>query len=552
MTIGAVLLATLACRKFGSKGRTAPKVVPPTPIVVKTAPKWPLPPSAKVERVRQPQMGTVGTFVATPNPSPEPITGAIVPTAHGPAPATFGFRAAEAAAPIGAGDHFLVLARPGLWLVESESMATVARLVPNASGDVASSPDGKRFAYGACTRKKCAVHVREFPSLKTVVEVPVKSVSRLRFSTDGKLLAVSSVRHETATVVDVSTGKLHELSCGNDVNDATFIDTAKKWVAYSTDSDATVIRNWETKVPIFDSTGVMHSALGRGFDQNAVAYDAKRDVLFSGGNDDSVWRFEAVSTGAPTLIRYVAFGNDVEDIALLPNGDALVGLDSGTVSLLKPSGKIRTALGTPVPLISAGARLALDRRGYLLAVLNSAVWRWRPGDGLATRSTFFEPVVRFDADYTQSDVVLTANGRGAGFTLVVLRASLNPSDPLDVSTERLGTLKFSTHSPRTIAFNDGTRLFVGDGGNGKLVIYRLPLGKKLGAAKATAVPYQFMQRFVNADGNRIGHQAGSAVAELNATGERILGTLKGRERLQWDTKEKDWRACTFRKCRELK
>jgi hypothetical protein len=508
-----------------------------------------VPDSAQLERVKERRAGTSGDFVLPEIPdASQPVRGALVPWHDG----SMSFRPHKpfAASFVGSGDWLLVLADSGLWLLESETFAVRARVAPLASGDVVAAPDGARFAYGRCEENTCFVDIRTFPDLALVLSVAVDQPGRLRFSADGSLLAVASPARSSATVVSLADKSTRRLAGGNDVNDALIVSVEKDWIAFGTDNDLAVIQNWKTGAMVFNTRAAMEARSQRGFDQNAVAYDPKKDELLVGGNDDAVWRFGAISTGAPVFLGNTGFANDVEDLAILGNGDALVGLDSGSIDVWHVDGSKSSGVGRSAGFVSWGARLNVDSKENVVAVLGGTVLRWKLGEALVRQSPFFGSSHSWDKSYTREDVVLIGTAKDQSFAYVLQRASLKAADPLLVESDPIGTMKFETHSPSVLVLDDGTRLFAGAGPGRMLRVVRLPLGGTLSEPEDAEVPYSFGADLRKADGKRAGYQGGRMAAEIDAKGTRVLSTLQQDERLGWNQKKGGWEACD-RACRPV-
>lgn len=550
------------CKTSKPPAKEDPELPPPqAPIALGAEPAWPLPDDAlpddaSVERLRDRTPGTSGAFVLGEIPDVEtPVRGALVPWHDGST--RFHPHQPLSATAIGTGNWLLVLATSGLWLVEAGTLAVRARLVKSAYMDVVASPDGSRFAYGRCENKQCFVDIRSFPSLTLVWSAPMDAPHRIRFSPSGSHLAVASTMRDSATVVDVEKKSVHRLGAGNDVNDALILSVDKQLVAYGTDSDVGVIQNWVTEEIVFDTQAAMRARMRRGFDQNATAYDPVRDDWYVGGNDDVVWRFGGVKTGAPYYKGRMGFANDVEDLAILSNGDVLVGLDSGSIDLWRVSSDERrkTALGVSVGMISWGARLNLDPKGNVIAVLGGTVLRWKPGDELVAQAPFFGSAVNWKQSYTTEDVVLWSSTKESSSSHMLQRAPLKATDPLSVVARPIGTIKLENQNPDVRTLKDGTRLILGEGPDQRLRLYRLPLGGALSAPEDSAIPYEFMGKFVTADGARVGYQARRVAAEIDGKGARQLATLSESERLVWNPKKGSWEACGweagFARCRPL-
>jgi hypothetical protein len=381
----ASLLALAACRR-GHAPPPPTGVVPQTP-VTSTFPALPTP-AESTQVFASPVLGTAGDLsIATTHA--HTIVG--VRDTDG----SFRPHAPIAVASVGrvGAAWLLVLAESGLFLVEGDGLALRARLFANASGDVASSPDGAMFAFGACEpapdggKERCGVDVRAFPDLRRLRFVETDDPSRIRWASDGSELAIASRANASVTVVGIASGALERFGSTAAVNDAAFV--GKDAVAYGDDDDTTrVVERPGGRVLLDHLARIAHQVRR---DQNAVAYDAARDVLYTGGNDNDVWVYPGPRTGAPTAKRapLVELANDVSDFALLPNGDLIVALDSGSLDLVHPSGTVDHLLGASIGSVSYGARIALGRDGDVVGVLGHTVFRWKVGERTVHQAALF-------------------------------------------------------------------------------------------------------------------------------------------------------------------
>ena len=268
-----------------------------------------------------------------------------------------------------------------------------------------------------------------------------------------------------------------------------------------------------------------------------------------GGNDNAVWRFVGVRDGKPpTYVEHLGFGNDVEDIVVRGNGDILVGLDSGTISVVGVDGKRRPGVGRARALSSWGARLALGKKEDVVAVLGGAVVRWIPGTRGVQQSPFFGAVDRWDRHRVKREVLLV----GSGSAPPIHRVKLDSPDPLEVESEYLGRAAFKSHSPKVVALSSGAFLIIGRSPGERLRVYRLPPGGRLsGPEDSPDIPSAFLHRLAAADGERVGYSTDTFAAEIDGVRARPLGELRSHERLTWDPERPGWSACAG-ECRPLK
>src|SRR6201999_3391012 len=89
-------------------------------------------------------------------------------------------------------------------------------------------------------------------------------------------------------------------------------------------------------------------------DQNAVAYDPRTDMFFTGGDDNAVWRYDALHGAAKALSKIEVEGNVTEILlthAAAPGekGGAIVGaIDTLEVDVIAPASGARIATLGPL------------------------------------------------------------------------------------------------------------------------------------------------------------------------------------------------------------
>lgn len=416
----AAFVALAACKRSHAAPKPAIALAVAQRPIASTLPALPTP-AAMIETM-SPELGTWGDLTIEDRPR-------TVLVGARSSDGTFHPHEPIAAASVGAhGEWILALAASGLFLVEGDALAVRARLFRDASGDVASSPDGLVFAFGTCAGNRCGVDVRAFPDLRRIRFVETDEASRIRFSQDGTELAVVSRSESSVTIVDVATGTTEHYDSTGAVNDACFI--GKRAIAYGNDDDTTIVVDRTTKAKVLDHLAYIGHGVRR--DQNAVAYDAARDRLYTGGNDNDVWPYDGPASGSPRALSSHEFDNDVSDFVLLPNGDLVVALDSASLDVLHPDGTKGSLIGFSVGSVSYGARVSLGKNGDVVGVLGHVIFRWKIGEAQVRQAPLFAhfaettPLSSDSADYLR----IPTNGSIAWVP--------SSGDPLRVTTVDLG------------------------------------------------------------------------------------------------------------------
>jgi len=491
LAVPLVLFAT-GCSSCGTSSTSPPGEEVDSPAPAGDPPPLVVP-EAAVEIVRERRAGVFGpirmpvdTKVADPT-----LRGAIVEDDGEP---HFRRHTAFAAVAVGDGSWVLVGALSGLWLLEAGNLALRARVADDVVGDVASSPDGASFAYGRCDDAKtvCSLEVRAFPSLATLASVPMRAPSRVRFSDDGQRIVVSSTGAERVQIVELPAAKVTTVQEDSAVNDAIVLP-GKTVVVYGTNDDELVVHDYTAGKDLYRTTPTSTFTGGTATrDQNAVAYDAARDLLLVGGNDDAVWRVDGLAKGTPTFRDAVGFSNDVSDLALHPDGTMLVGLDCGSMEVMTDPAMARTMLGESVALSSWGARIDARRSGVVTGALGSTVFLWSSQAKAPLKSEAFSPPAISWKGSEHEDVdAIYVGAPSFGAVAVtrprpVVRVSLRPPDRLDVRATQLGDVVFESGDPVVATLPDGTRTITAGGAHGARRVYRIPLGGALSAP--TEVP----------------------------------------------------------------
>lgn len=374
---------------------------------------------------------------------------------------------ATSAAPVG-GAWILVSANTGLWLHEADTLARRARLVAPPVGAMAASPNGKLFAF-VTGSSPYTLRITSFPELTSVRTLAnIDEPHRVRFSPDGARVVLASTAEETVTMVDVATGRVLRHDAGDDVNDAIAMADRASDVAFVTDSDDTFVYDMEARRQIFDSAP-LYRAYGGQFaymtrDQNTVAQDPATGDLFSGGDDNKVWRFTGYRTPSPASAP-LEFDGNVEDILCCRGTSLVVGLDTLAVHIVKPDGTFEASL-RPLNLgiDSDDVRLALMPDQSVLAVLDGRPCRYNPADGQSLVATDYAREEQWTASPGRDDTVLIAcrsvPASQDAQTCMVRRAAHVAA--VDVEAAQIGTVDLYG-IPNLFDFHDQTRLIVGPG-----------------------------------------------------------------------------------------
>ncbi len=503
-------LAVLACRR-GHSAPTAP--APHLPQTTVSSPLPPLPtPAAETVALAAPELGTFGDLDIQTTPSPT-IVGVRDPDGsfrpHTP------IAVASVGKSGGLGEWLLVLAESGLFLVEGDTLAVRARLFASASGDVAASPDGASFAFGACEpapsgsgKERCGVDVRAFPDLRRIRFAETDAPSRLRWSSDGSELAIASREEASVTVVGIATGKVERWASTGAVNDACFVGTDA--IAYGDDDDTTRVLDRASGRVLLDHLAIIGHRVRR--DQNTVAYDPAHDRLWTGGNDNDVWRYDGPRGGglSAKAAPLVELANDVSDFVLRPNGDLVVALDSASLDLVHPSGETEHLLGASVGSVSYGARIAAGRDDDIVGVLGAVVFRWKLGEPHVRQSPLFG---RFE----QTSPLRNAPGYVTVFAGDSIAWIPTGGDPLKVTLFDLGRERGDCW-----AVHDGLVCFRDEP---VPVLRGAPAGKPLAElALPTRVTGPF-KAFTVVDGFAVATDSALRVVLVDAHGARLFGRL---------------------------
>ena len=487
-----LVLFTTGCSSCGTSSSSPPRDEVDTPAPLGDPPPLAVP-EAAVELVKERRAGVFGPIrMPVDSTTADPtLRGAIVEEDGKP---HFQRHTAFAAVAVGDGSWVLVGALSGLWLLEAGNLALRARLADDVVGDVASSPDGATFAYGRCDEAKtvCSLEVRAFPSIATLASVPMRAPSRIRFADDGQRIVVSAIGAERAQIVELPSAKVTTVQEDSAVNDAIVLP-GKTVVVYGTNDDELVVHDYAAGKDLYRTKPTSAFTGGTATrDQNAVAYDAARDLLLVGGNDDIVWRVDGLANGIPTFRDSIGFSNDVSDLAILPDGTTFVGLDSGSMEVVTDPRQARTMLGKSEALSSWGARIDARKSGVVTGALGGGVFLWSSQAKAALKSEAFStPAIRWEgSEHEDVDAIYVGAPSYGSYSVTrprpVVRVSLRPPDRLDVRATPLGDVVFESGDPVVATLPDGTRTIAAGGARGARRVYRIPLGGAL--SEPTEVP----------------------------------------------------------------
>jgi dipeptidyl aminopeptidase/acylaminoacyl peptidase len=497
------------------------------------------------------------TSATDPRDASTPARGTLTPPGSKP---RFVIHEPANAASIGDRSWVLVHASTGLWLHEAKTLARGARLVPAPIAAMAVADDGKAFAYVAC-KKHCDLSIVTFPRLERVHTARVDKPRRIRFSPDGSRVVVATDAKEEIQIVDVAKGKLVRIRHGEDINDAVAPGGHPDHVAIADDGDDAVVYDTRDKREMFNSAPLITAFITDGArepelaklvtpqrDQNAIAYDPKSDTLYTGGEDNKIWRFRPLFGGTPKLVgKPLKFGANVDEIVLDADGNALVGTDSLTVHRLDSSGKEEAKLGplAPTNLFSRHIRVAHGPHGDALVVAGSLLARWDPTTQLSVVATDYRSAAAWSTSELQHDTALVNCRPGAGeWTCFVQRISHGTPGP-DVATVLAGQADFANLAA-WVELGEGRRLLAGPADDGRLRIAYLSSGGPLGPALDTAARAGG-QFGLHPDGKTAGYVTPSGVVyELKIGAHELTEVARVRrpaatDRLSWDSSAKKWK-----------
>ena len=376
---------------------------------------------------------------------------------------TFLAHQAVNAVPVGKGDAFVVAASTGLWEHDTHNLAKIQRLVAEPIHDVAASPDGSHVAYALADGR---IRIFSYPDLTSILRFKAPAPNRMRFSADGKRLALGS-SSDTVTLIDVAPGAVpKEIDTNEDVNDVFPMPDKRDEVAYASDDDEVVVLNMKTETRVFGSESLVmewRNAKKPFFvmrDQTAVAYDSMTDTLLAGGDDNMFWRFSHFRT-TPKVEAPVELNGNVIEFACCAGRTAadraaFVSLDTTEVRAISLNGK----LGPSFKAASGhytyrNTRISLLPSGDVLVVPTITVVRWEPRSGTTWQSRDYLAVMPLSSS-TDGDTVFVPCDRDG---CVVHRVNHGPVAVADVETAIVGELPQCSAS-NILEFSTGLRAIV--------------------------------------------------------------------------------------------
>ncbi len=405
-----------------------------------------------------------------------PIRGSLM--VHGKGKTTFVPHAAKNAVPVGDGSKFVVAASTGLWLHDTQDLSKRNRLVSEPVLDVAASPDGTHIAYAFSDGR---LRIVAYPQLASVLSVNVDMPVRMRFSSDGRRLALGS-ESDTVTLVEVTPSAIPKvLDTDEDVNDVYPMPDKPNEVAYASDDDEVVVVDMSASNRVFASEQLVLSwrnskkNLHVMRDQLTVAFDSLTGTLLGGGDDNMFWRFSHLRT-SPKVEDPIELGGNVVDIACcagrtVADRAAFVAVDNAQVRAIGLDGRLGPTFGPLADsVISRPIRISLLPSGDVLVIPMSTLFRWEPRTGNVLQSNDYVSslpmtnVVDADTIYVQCE----ADG------CVVHRVEHGPKPVADIETTIAGELP-AANLQTILSFASGLRAIVVSRG-GKLQLAYLPVG----------------------------------------------------------------------------
>jgi len=506
------------------------------------------------EQPLSPEQGEPGRAASRENaknpslrvPKGTPIRGALLAGPRGKT--TFVPHSAESAAPVGDGSSFVVAGATGLWEHDTTTLEKRERLVPGPILDVATSPDGKKIAYAL---EGGRVRVVAYPGLSSLTSANVDEPTRMRFSQDGKLLALAS-QADTITLLDVATGKTQVFDTDEDVNDVAPMPDNPAHVAYASDDDEFAIGDVARRRKVFGTAPLVEAwrrSSRPGFimrDQLAVAYDPVTKTLLGGGDDNLVWRVDDVR-GAPSLRPPIEVGGNVVEIACCAGKSdadraAYVAVDDLRVRAVALDGRLGPQFGPIMSSVgSFRIRIALLPSGDVLVVPQNAVFRWEPRTGVALRSNDYAMPALAQQSALDADTVYVA----CDVTSCAVQRVQHGPPKADVEATILGDVP-GMRALAILPFGDGTRA-IAVARASKLRLVYLPPGGALEAPIDTPAMAGIGGHFAKRDGTMHGYlDANGDVYEILASPRvaRKVGsvsTADGITAFEWDTAKKRWR-----------
>lgn len=390
------------------------------------------------------------------------IRGSLLPM-MGKNKTTFLAHQAVNAASVGRGEAFVVAASTGLWEHDTHNLAKIQRLVAEPIHDVAASPDGSHVAYALADGR---IRIFSYPDLTSILRFKAPVPNRMRFSADGKRLALGS-SSDTVTLIDVAPGAVAlEIDTSEDVNDVFPMPDKREEVAYASDDDEVVVLNMKTETRVFGSEPLVMEWRNKKKpffvmrDQTAVAYDSITDTLLAGGDDNMFWRFSHFRT-TPKVEAPVELNGNVIEFACCAGRTAadraaFVSLDTTEVRAISLSGKLgpsfKPASGN---YTYRNTRISLLPSGDVLVVPTMTVLRWEPRSGTTWQSRDYQAVMPISNSTDEDTVFVPCDRDGC----VVHRVNHGPVAVADVETAIVGELP-QCAAPTILEFATGLRAIV--------------------------------------------------------------------------------------------
>jgi hypothetical protein len=408
-----------------------------------------------------------------------PIRGSLLP--NGAGKTNFVPHTAKNVASVGNGSSFVVAGATGLWLHDSKDLSKQKRLVAGPVHDVATSPDGRRIAFYLAPKR---LRVATYPDLTPIVTTNVDLPVRMRFSSDGRRLAIGS-ESDTVTLVDIDAGgKTTVIDTEEDVNDAYPMPDKTDEVAYASDEDEVVILNMSSSNRVFSSE--QHVMNWRNTkkpfflmrDQLAVAYDSVTETLLAGGDDNMFWRFSHLRT-TPKLENPIELNGNIVDMACCAGRTAadravFIAIDNVQVKAVSLDGRLGPTFGPLAPSpVSSSIRISLLPSGDVLVAAMSALFRWEPRSGITLQSNDYLAAPAF-ANAVEADTIYVPCDQDG---CVVHRVVRGPTPVADIETSIIGELPPSTVQA-ILDFSTGLRAIVLRHDNVLQLAY-LPVGGSL-------------------------------------------------------------------------
>ncbi len=396
-----------------------------------------------------------------------PIRGSLIEEA--PGKTRFVPNRALSIAPIGGGTLFVVHATTGIWLHETATLTRLARIVPPPINEMAVSPDGTQIAFGAGEpiASKVEFRVIGYPDLTVrAAASDIDKPHRMRFSPHGDKVVIASYE-DTVTLVDARTGAAQTYDTGQDVNDAIVMPDRPDEVAYASDDDEIIVYDMKAGRRVFESGLLIDNYQSKRWsglsvfvqrDQTAVACDPSTLRLIGGGDDNKVWRMDALRSGAPKLLDPIDFKGNIREILCCAGSSYVVALDSTAVHFMSPKGAIGPSFGPFLTSTQTGQiRVALVPDGSVLIAAEGRVVRWEPASRSAVLSPDYE-AAQIDAasSLTADSVFVGCDGKRCA----VARAAHAPAPAHEVEATPVGDAEMA-HLARLLDFSDGSRALAG-------------------------------------------------------------------------------------------